>query len=694
MARLKQHHVYRVVVAYAVAAWIVIQVTSRVFPYFGWNHFVPTIIIILLLGFPVVLILAWLLVKPKDPVKSNSWLRRHWAFGATLSAAVVVLVVISGFYALRFSEHYEQRMTEMTVAKTAVAVSPPTPAAVTAIPAKSIAVLPFDNLNVDKKDAYFVTGMQDLILTKLADIGDLKVIARTSTQQYASHPDNLTAIAQQLGVATLLEGSVQKAGNQVLINVQLIDAKTDAHIWAQSYQRTLNNIFGVEGEVAQKVADALSAKLTPAETARVANVPTTNAAAYDAYLRGEHYLDRMSAGDFKVLPKAVAAFQQAVNHDPAFALAWARLAFSRSALMYASIDRSDATRQQALANAQHALALARDLPQAHYALGYVYRFDFAAYDKALAQFKIARRGLPNDAKVEAAIAYIQEIQGKPQAAVSQLQRAVALDPRDPNLAFSLGKMLERLRQYDRAGIAFQRMLAIAPEDPEVYTALAWLEVLQHGDVHAALAILDKAPADLQSGPEILSRRVELLLLKRDYKSAQQAVDTLRPGGRFVTPLKVLLLRAEVSHFSGDLQSAKALCQQALANAKTLASEANSEGALEIGTLIPIAQACLRHRAEALQALENLRALARKTGVRLFLDEANLVLAQVDAILGDANAAIAPLDAAMAAPLGDDISVPLLKLDPQWDTLRGNPRFQALLKKYETVNQNSEAGNSD
>ncbi|MGH8283569.1 MAG: hypothetical protein ACRESE_06950 [Gammaproteobacteria bacterium] len=223
LSRLKQHHVYRVVVGYAVAAWIVIQVTSRVFPYFGWNHFVPAIIIILLLGFPVVLILAWLLVKPRGPAVSNSWLRRHGAFGATLSAVVVVLVVISGFYALRFSEHYEQRMmvvtTTQTVSKTAVAVSSPALVAVTVIPAKSIAVLPFENLSTDKANAYFADGMQDLILTKLADIGGLKVIARTSTMQYGSHPQNLTKIGRELGVATLLEGSVQKAGNQVLINV-------------------------------------------------------------------------------------------------------------------------------------------------------------------------------------------------------------------------------------------------------------------------------------------------------------------------------------------------------------------------------------------------------------------------------------------------------------------------------------------
>jgi tetratricopeptide (TPR) repeat protein len=497
--------------------------------------------------------------------------------------------------------------------------------------------------------------------------------------KYASHPDDLKAIAQQLGVATILEGSVQKADDQVLINVQLIDAQTDNHLWADSYTRTLDNIFGVEGEVAGKVADALKAKLSPSETAVVANVPTKNPAAYDAYLRGESYLDQMWAGNFAVVPKAVAAFREATDHDPQFALAWAQLALSQGLLNYASIDTSSATRQQALANAQHALALAPDLPKAHYALGYVYRFGFVDYDKALTQFKIAQRGSPNDAEVEAAIAYIEAMRGNEWTALVGLQRATTLNPRDPNLAHAMGRMQMDLRHYDRARVAFQRTLAIAPNDPEAYSAMARLDVLQHGDVHAALTQLHNAPTDLQSASEILSAKVQLLLFQRDYKAAQQAVDTLQPGSRFITPLRVLLLRAAVSHLSGDLPRAKALYQQAVTSAA--GGGEVGETALVSAVSMPIAQAGLGHRAEALQALDDARAKLTKLDLGSILNALSLVRAEVDVMLGDNDAAIAALDKALAAPTGSSVSVPLLKLDPKWDPIRHDPRFQALLKKY-------------
>jgi TolB-like protein/Tfp pilus assembly protein PilF len=669
-ARLKEHKLVQWLLGYAAVAVALIPVLDIVAAQFGWPESLRRgITLAVIMGFFMVLVLAWY----------------HGERGAQKMPRsevllLVGLVVITGVLMWRVAPGGHEGVSTVSVAKAALAA--PASAATSAhvdIPAKSIAVLPFENLSTDKGNAYFADGMQDLILTKLADIGDLKVISRTSTMKYASHPDDLKTIAKQLGVATVLEGSVQKAGNQVLINVQLIDAHTDGHIWADSYTRTLDNIFGVEGEVAGKVADALKAKLSPSEAAAVANVPTKNPAAYDAYLRGESYLDQMWAGDFTVVPKAVAAFREATDHDPQFALAWARLALSQGLLSYAGIDTSDATRQQALANAQHALALAPDLPEAHYALGYVYRFDFMDYDKALAQFQIAQRGSPNNAEVEAAIAYIEAMRGNESAALVGLQRDTTLNPRDPNLALAMGWALMDLRHYDQARVAFQRTLAIAPNDPEAYTALARSEVLQHGDVHAALAQLDKAPADLQSGSELLYTKVGLLLLQRDYKAAQQAVGTLQPGGRFITPLKVLMLRAEVSHLSGDLPRAKALYQQAVARAA--AGGGGGETALLGAWSVPIAQLSLGHRAEALQVLDDARTKGTKLDLGSYLNTLSLVRAEVDVKLGDNDAAIAALDKALAAPTGRSVSVPLLKIDPRWDPIRNDPRFQALLKKY-------------
>lgn len=682
-ARLKEHKMVQWLLGYAAVAVALIPVLDIVAAQFGWPESLRRgITLALIMGFFVVLVLAWY----------------HGERGAQKMPRsevllLVGLVVITGVLMWRVAPSGHESVPAVSVAKAAsptkALASAPASAATSAsvdIPAKSIAVLPFENLSTDKGNAYFADGMQDLILTKLADIGDLKVISRTSTMKYVSHPDDLKTIAKQLGVATVLEGSVQKAGNQVLINVQLIDANTDGHIWAESYTRTLDNIFGVEGEVAGRVADALKAKLSPSEAAAVANVPTKNPAAYDAYLRGEHYLDQMWAGDFAAVPKAVAAFREAADHDPQFALAWAQLAFSQSMLSYASIDTSNTTRQQALANAQHALVLAPDLPRAHYALGYVYRFGFLDYDKALAQFKIAQRGSPNDAEVEAAIAYIEGIRGNLAVALAELQRATALNPRDPNLALNQGVTLHHLHQYDQARAAYQRALAIAPDDPEPYTFLAKLEIDQHGDVHAALAQLDKAPADLQSDPAILYERAELLLLQRDYKAAQRVVDTLRPGGRFITPLRVLMLRASISRLSGDQQSAKALYQQALGMAtKAVVGAGMSEAELYDALFVPVAQAGAGHRAEALQALDSMAAQLTRMGmdsgrVGIMLPFAR---AQVEVMLGDNDAAIAALTKVLAAPVGTSFvsSVPALKLDPMWDPIRNDPRFQALLKKY-------------
>ena len=669
-ARLKEHKLVQWLLGYAAVAVALIPVLDIVAAQFGWPESLRRgITLAVIMGFFMVLVLAWY----------------HGERGAQKMPRsevllLVGLVVITGVLMWRVAPSGHEGVSTVSVAKAAAPApeSTATPARMD-IPAKSIAVLPFENLSTDKGNAYFADGMQDLILTKLADIGDLKVISRTSTMKYASHPDDLKTIAQQLGVATILEGSVQKAGDQVLINVQLIDAKTDSHLWAESYTRDLTNIFGVEGEVAGKVADALKARLSPGEAAAVASVPTKDPAAYDAYLRGEHYLDQMWAGDFAVVPKAVAAFREATDHDPQFALAWAQLALSQSMLSYASIDTSDATRQQALANAQHALALAPDLPKAHYALGYVYRFSFADYDKALTQFKIAQRGSPNDAEVEAAIAYIEAMRGNISAAIAGLQRATTLNPRDPNLALAMGWMQMDLRHYDRARVAFQRTLAIAPNDPEAYTALARLEVLQHGDAHAALAQLHSAPTDLQSGSEILYTKVQLLLCQRDYKAAQQAVDTLQPGGRFITPLRVLMLRAAVSHLSGDLPRAKALYQQAVTRAA--GGGGVGETALVSALSMPIAQAGSGRRAEALHALDDVRATLTKLDLGSNVNTLSRVRAEVDVMLGDNDAAIAALDKALAAPTGRSVSVPLLKLDPTWDPIRNDPRFQALLEKY-------------
>ena len=266
-----------------------------------------------------------------------------------------------------------------------------------------------------------------------------------------------------------------------------------------------------------------------------------------------------------------------------------------------------------MANARHALALAPHLPQGHLALGYAYRFCSADYDRALDQFRIARKGLPNNAGVEAAIAYIEWIKGDKRAVVAGLQRAVSLDPRSPDRTMYLAQAWEALGQYDRARASFNRALALAPDDPEVWSGLAYLAVLQHGDVEAALATLERVSAALQSGPQILWTRVELLLLKRDYAAARRAALQLQPGGRDITPMRVALLRAKVRRLSGDAMGAKTMYRKALTLARNSHVAKSSENALYVQYLLPIAYAGLGQRDKALQAVDDMRAWPEKEG---------------------------------------------------------------------------------
>ncbi|MGH8321133.1 MAG: tetratricopeptide repeat protein, partial [Gammaproteobacteria bacterium] len=462
--RLKQHHVYRVAVGYGTVIAIGIQVVARAFPYLGWAAAVPVVVIILIAGFPVAIVLTWLLVKPTDPAQQTVWQKRHWKLGAIVIPVVIAAVVISGIYAFKFNERHEARIVAEQVAQQVAAQAKTvTPAAAFAIPAKSIAVLPFDNLNVDKKNAYFVAGIQDLILAKLADIGDLKVISRTSTEHYGSHPENLTIVGQQLGVATLLEGSVQKAGNQVLITVQLIDAETDAHIWAQSYQRTLENVFGVEGEVAEQIATALNAKLSAAETQRLATALSSDPAANDLFLRAEYFSNQGNINYATAAWKqAIALYRQTIAKVPDFALARARLSYNESELAWfgGGGENVQQLRADARSQAEQALALAPDLAEAHLAIGYSDYWGRGDYTGALTAFTAALKARPNDADALAATGFVLRRQGRFEAAILALQQALAHDPRNSALAFELAATTMMVSRYAEAEVEFQHALAL------------------------------------------------------------------------------------------------------------------------------------------------------------------------------------------------------------------------------------------
>ncbi|MGH8114755.1 MAG: tetratricopeptide repeat protein, partial [Rhodanobacteraceae bacterium] len=545
-------------------------------------------------------------------------------------------------------------------------------------------VLPFENLSGEKNSKYFTDGMQDLILTKLADIGDLKVIARTSTERYSSHPADLKTIGRQLGVATILEGSVQKAGNQVLINVQLIDADTDAHIWAEAYTRSLSNIFGVEGEVAQKVADALNAKLTAVEAARVANAPTTNAAALDAFLRGEYDMANFNRGLVKAdVTNAVRNYSEAVKQDPRFALAWARLA-NAQVFMHGMTNDNPALVAQYVSAAKtsiaHALALQPDLAEAYVSQGIYDIFVSGNLDDALRAFARAHTLQPQNERAMWFTGYTFAAQGKPQEAGRAYRRAQVLDPRRPPI--QLAGIEWDLRHFAEAERLLKRALAIDPTSWVATDSLAGLYAFT-GHLDRMGALLASVPESVKANPNFVDTLGTYLTYRRDWPAARKLyAQAKEPQNLHAAYFPIETLRGNVEWYAGD--HAAALAQYRLALSLVEAQLKSHPDSRRWHGELAWLYARIGHDQEALQQAEIVAHGRRdpKTGVVRGAPYIGRMLALIEAQIGKPGKAIAQLDELLAAPTGSAISVPLLKLEPAWDPIRNDPRFKALLKKYE------------
>src|SRR3954447_19114387 len=383
---LKRRKVYRVAVAYAIVAWLLIQAASILFPTFEAPPWVMKVFVTaVIFGFPVALILAWAFDLTPEGIRRSEEVApresRTSKPGSKWTAIIVAAAVLAAaLLAFQFARTRRSATTEL-----------PKQIASTATLDKSVAVLPFENLSSDKENAFFAQGIQDEIITTLSKISGLRVISRTSTAQCQTAPQNLPEIARQLRVSNVLEGSVQKAGDRVLINVQLIQADRDAHLWAQSYNRQLTDIFGVEAEVAKSIADALQATLSPQEKARVETKPTTNADAYVLYLRARDYQTRPDnlLQDFKA---AINLYDQAIKLDPNFALAHARLSATTSNL-YHFYEPISAWKQKAYSEALDSLRLEPNLGEGHLALGLYQYYMENDYDAALSELKLAAEAL-------------------------------------------------------------------------------------------------------------------------------------------------------------------------------------------------------------------------------------------------------------------------------------------------------------
>ena len=695
---LKQRKLVQWAVAYVAFAFALLQGLDVVAQRFNWPGDAERyLILVLAVGFFLVLVLAW--------YHGERGVQR---IGGTELLIIALLLAIGGTLIWRMGPNAASK-PQVAEASHAVAVlerpngSPDaakantnpdfadsasglrTNATAQSIPAKSIAVLPFENLSNDKDNDYFVAGMQDLILTKLADIGGLKVIARTSTAKYASHPDDLKTIGRQLGVASILEGSVQKQGKQVLINVQLIDTTSDSHIWAQDYTRTLDNVFGVEGEVAEKIAAALDAKLSAADAARLAAVPTRNEAAWDLFLRAEYQANQaeLTGSNPLFLAAAIPLYRQAIEKDPGFALAYARLSYTESVFTYEGAGGRNTTQlnAQAREDAEQALKLAPDLAAAQLALAYNDYWGRRDFEGALKAFASALALRPNDPDALEGQGLAQRRLGHFDAALASLQQAFTQNPRSAVLAGDIVDTYMAMERYPDAERWSQRALTLAPDNIVAKERYVRSILFGSGDVARALAAATGDSNRLKVGT-----RVPLLIYQRRYREALDLLDSVPvnvpdPFLAYVIVGKPQT-QAWLLRLLDEPERAKPLYEQVL---PILMAQLKMQQGIDLGAVwncVGEAELGLGHVAEGLNALAKSQAIASKSNDRISASRLMQLNAAQYAQAGRSDLAVPLLANALATPgIGGNYSPVMLWLDPYWDPIRHDARFQALLKQY-------------
>ena len=481
-SELKRRNVYKVAVAYAIVGWLSIQIATQVFPFLEIPNWVVRLVIVAVaIGFPIALIIAWAFELTPEGLKrtedadlaasARQPRKRAWIFVVVVGAALSIGLFFIGRYTVRNIATATQ--TEATTGSS--------------IPQKSIAVLPFENLSDDKNAAYFADGIQDEILTKLASIADLKVISRTSTAKYKSKPEDLKTVSQQLGVATVLEGSVQKAADKVRVNVQLIDARADSHLWAKTYDRDLADVFAIQSEVAQEIADSLKAKLSPAEASTVASAPTKDTQAYDLFLKGE-FEQRVANSNFRpeAFDQAARWYKEAIARDPDFALAIAQLAICQLRRHWLTDPLSEAELMEAGRLAKQALTLAPDLPEAHVALGLFHYYGFREYEQALTEFQRALELRPNYLAGASIYRFRTSPAGQMGSTVEELKKSIVQDPGDPYVQGGLAETYIFLRMWKEAGDTARHALTIDPHEATTMRMLLLSSLSRTGNAQEPL----------------------------------------------------------------------------------------------------------------------------------------------------------------------------------------------------------------
>jgi len=675
---LQRRKVSRVAAAYIIAAGFIIQIGSAVFP--AWelpNWTLRLVIVLLLIGFPIAVLLAWAYdVTPQGiqatPRVPGAHRRRNIILLVTAGA---IISAAAGFFLL--------------------------PRASARKIDKSVAVLPFQNLSNEKENAYFAEGIQNEILTKLARVRDLKVISRTSTAKYQSKPDNLKTVAQELGVSTILEGTVQRAGDKVRVNVQLIDARADTHLWAKSYDRDFKDVLAVETEVSQEIADALQANLSPSESNALTSTRTHDTEAYDLFLRGEyelHQAESSLAAD--AYDRADAFYRKALARDPNFAEAAAELARSRLSRHWFVSPLAPAELEEVKSLIDRALVVAPNSPEAHSALGLFFYWGHRQYEMALAEFNRTLELQPNSADARANCAYVYRRRGEWERSLADSQRAEELDPRDARIPTNIGVSCTALRLWKDAERAELRALAIDPHNTLAALFLLSTRVNATGDVHSARRPIDGFPEVMKgipggaSGPggatgagdisAVIGWPVYLDVIERRFTDAFQAVEK-KVVNDDRAHLQQLAGRVALRVLAGEAESAKSMGEEALPLLEARFRERPDDTFAM--TELSWVYLALGRNADALR-------LARQAADTISIEKDALSgpnfqtgLAQIEARAGEPEEAVKRLRRLLSLPAGGEVSIARLKIDPAWDPIRNRPDFQQLLSGPEQTGPN-------
>ena len=667
LAELKRRNVYRAAVLYGMGAWLLAQIATQIFPFFDVpNSAVRFVIVSLVFGFPIAMVLSWMYeltpegvvrTEDVDPATQRKFGRK---IDFVIIGALLLIIALLVYQRPPFRAGGGQ-----------------------AIPEKSIAVLPFENFSADKQNAFFADGVQDDILTSLATIKDLQVISRSSVMQFRDvNVRNLRDIAKALGVANVLEGSVRREGDRIVVNIQLIDARTDRHIWANRYDRTLTDSLGLQGELASEIAEALRASLTADEKVRVAIKPTQNADAYVFYLRA----NQISRNPDTLLEDYKAAeqlFSQAIALDANFAVAHARLA-SVCAEVFHYYEPTDAWKTKARTEAEVALRLQPNLAEAHFALGQCVYWMDQDYERALEQFEIVSRLSPSNGDARRLIAAIKRREGKWEQALEAYERVARLDPQNPNTVREVLFTNTSMRRWPEAARWGERMRAMAPASLVAKIQSGYVDFWWKGDTQLLKSLVDGVPAGVDPDGIVTSCRWDVAMLRRDYAAARtvlqnSSVKQISYTNAGTTPK--IFFEACVYLAQGDTVNAQKFFE--LARPAFEASVKEAPASAERHAILGWLYAFMGRKDDAIRegrravellpeskdALDGSIMNAYLALIYVRVEEKDLALPLIERLLKTAGA----VDSADYS-----ITVNDLKYRWEWDPIRDDPRFQKLI----------------